>query len=55
MGMFEKRRFKKFLVWVQSFDEKDPKTWEGMDPHNTMMQQVIGIFVTLFEALCPGL
>jgi len=29
MGMFEKRRFKKFLVWVQGFDVNDPKTWEG--------------------------
>uniref|UniRef100_A0A914KXR8 Rab GDP dissociation inhibitor n=1 Tax=Meloidogyne incognita TaxID=6306 RepID=A0A914KXR8_MELIC len=40
MGMFEKRRFKKFLVWVQGFDKNDSKTWEGMDPNNTIMQQV---------------
>jgi Rab GDP dissociation inhibitor len=40
MGMFEKRRFKKFLVWAQSFDPKDPKTWEGMNPNETNMQQV---------------
>lgn len=41
MGMFEKRRFKKFLVWVQAFDSKDQKTWEGLDPNSTVMQQVI--------------
>lgn len=38
--MFEKRRFKKFLVWVQTFDENDSKTWEGLDPNTTNMQQV---------------
>ena len=32
MGMFEKRRFRKFLQFVQSFDEKDPSTWEGLKP-----------------------
>lgn len=40
MGIFEKRRFKKFLVWVQGFDAKDQKTWEGLDPNTTLMQQV---------------
>ena len=32
MGMFEKRRFRKFLVFVANFDENDPKTFEGVDP-----------------------
>jgi Rab GDP dissociation inhibitor len=27
MGLFEKRRFKNFLIFVQDFDENDPKTW----------------------------
>jgi Rab GDP dissociation inhibitor len=40
MGMFEKRRFKKFLVWVQNFDPNNAATWEGLDPRTTMMQQV---------------
>ncbi|KAI1727145.1 GDP dissociation inhibitor domain-containing protein [Ditylenchus destructor] len=40
MGMFEKRRFKKFLVWVQTFDIKNPETWDGIDPETTTMQQV---------------
>jgi len=40
MGMFEKRRFKKFLVWVQQFDEDKKETWQGLDPHNMTMQQV---------------
>ena len=41
MGIFEKRRFKKFLVWVQNFDIDNKSTYEGMDPHSNTMQQVI--------------
>ena len=33
MGLFEKRRFRSFLVWVQEFDENDPKTFKDKDPH----------------------
>ena len=32
MGIFEKRRFAKFLVWTQEFDEENPKTYQGNDP-----------------------
>jgi Rab GDP dissociation inhibitor len=31
MGLFEKRRFKNFLVFVQEYKEDDPKTWKGFD------------------------
>ncbi|EFX87450.1 rab GDP dissociation inhibitor beta-like [Daphnia pulex] len=40
MGMFEKRRFKNFLVFVQDYREDDPKTWKDVDPNNTNMAQV---------------
>uniref|UniRef100_A0A3P8Q8E3 Rab GDP dissociation inhibitor n=1 Tax=Astatotilapia calliptera TaxID=8154 RepID=A0A3P8Q8E3_ASTCA len=40
MGMFEKRRFRKFLVFVANFDENDPKTFEGVDPKTTTMRDV---------------
>ncbi|KAF6090465.1 GDP dissociation inhibitor 1 [Phyllostomus discolor] len=40
MGMFEKRRFRKFLVFVANFDENDPKTFEGVDPQSTSMREV---------------
>ena len=37
--MFEKRRFKKFLEFVQNFDENDQSTWKDVkDPRNTNMQ-----------------
>lgn len=44
MGMFEKRRFKNFLVFVQDYREDDPKTWKDVDPNNTTMAQVYDKF-----------
>lgn len=44
MGMFEKRRFKNFLVFVQDYREDDPKTWKDVDPNNTNMAQVFEKF-----------
>ncbi|VDK49703.1 unnamed protein product [Anisakis simplex] len=44
MGMFEKRRFKKFLIWVQNFDINNKATYEGMDPTIHTMQQVYDKF-----------
>lgn len=32
-GMFEKRRFRNFLIYVQDFKEDDPKTWKDFDPN----------------------
>ena len=40
MGLFEKRRFKNFLVWVQEFSEEDPKTWKDIDPKGATMEEV---------------
>ncbi|ONK77337.1 uncharacterized protein A4U43_C02F5490, partial [Asparagus officinalis] len=33
MGLFEKRRARKFFVYVQEFNENDPKTHGGLDLH----------------------
>ncbi|GAB6020478.1 Rab GDP dissociation inhibitor alpha [Chamberlinius hualienensis] len=40
MGMFEKRRFRSFLIFVQDFREEDPKTWKDIDPQKSTMQEV---------------
>jgi Rab GDP dissociation inhibitor len=32
MGLFEKRRFRSFLIWIQEFDENDPKTFKDKSP-----------------------
>uniref|UniRef100_A0A0N5BXM5 Rab GDP dissociation inhibitor n=1 Tax=Strongyloides papillosus TaxID=174720 RepID=A0A0N5BXM5_STREA len=44
MGMFEKRRFKKFLVWAQQFDIENPDTYNGLDPKTHTMQNVYDKF-----------
>ncbi|XP_044749864.1 rab GDP dissociation inhibitor alpha [Coccinella septempunctata] len=37
MGMFEKRRFRNFLIYVQDFQNDDPKTWKDFDPNTQNM------------------
>lgn len=38
--MFEKRRFRNFLMFVYDFKEEDPKTWKDFDPAKTTMQML---------------
>lgn len=38
--MFEKRRFKKFLVFAQNYDFENPQTWEGIDHNKSPMSDV---------------
>lgn len=38
MGLFEKRRFRNFLLWVQEFDEKDPKTFKDKNPNEPIIE-----------------
>lgn len=40
MGIFEKRRFRNFLMFVQDFQENDPKTWKDVDPQRMSAQQL---------------
>ncbi|XP_074554526.1 rab GDP dissociation inhibitor beta [Halichoeres trimaculatus] len=40
MGLFEKRRFRNFLIWTANFDVNNPKTWEGLDPNTSTMTDV---------------
>lgn len=40
MGLFEKRRFRNFLIFVMEFDENNPKTWKDVDPKRTTMKEV---------------
>lgn len=40
MGLFEKRRFRKFLIYVNEFNLEDPKTWKEVDPKQTTAQQL---------------
>ncbi|MCL4130034.1 UNVERIFIED_CONTAM: hypothetical protein GTU68_036865 [Idotea baltica] len=47
MGMFEKRRFKNFLMFAQDYREEDPTTWKampGFDCKSTTMSAVFAHF-----------
>ncbi|KAJ8269193.1 hypothetical protein COCON_G00118000 [Conger conger] len=44
MGLFEKRRFRKLLIYVANFDLNDPKTHEGLDPQTATMKDVYDKF-----------
>lgn len=41
MGLFEKRRARKFFIYVQEFDEADPKTHHGMNLNTITAKQFI--------------
>lgn len=43
-GMFEKRRFRNFLIYVQDFKEDDPKTWKDFDPQTQNAQALYDKF-----------
>ena len=38
MGLFEKRRFRNFLLWVQEFDENDPRTFKDKSPNEPIIE-----------------
>ncbi|TID23758.1 rab GTPase activator [Venturia nashicola] len=40
MGLFEKRRAKKFLEWVGAFKEGDPATHAGIDLNNATLKEI---------------
>ncbi|KAK3713997.1 hypothetical protein QZH41_018777, partial [Actinostola sp. cb2023] len=40
MGIFEKRRFRSFLIYVLNYDFDDPSTWQGSDPETTTMEEI---------------
>ncbi|TKV95431.1 hypothetical protein SEVIR_9G362500v4 [Setaria viridis] len=41
MGLFEKRRARKFFIYVQDYDEEDPKSHEGLDLTKVTTREVI--------------
>ncbi|KAG2453118.1 hypothetical protein HYH02_002448 [Chlamydomonas schloesseri] len=40
MGLFEKRRARNFFLYVQDYDEADPKTHKGLDLHRMTMAEL---------------
>ncbi|KAF1874882.1 hypothetical protein Lal_00007497 [Lupinus albus] len=41
MGLFEKRRARKFFIYVQDYDENDPKSHEGVDLNQVTAKELI--------------
>jgi Rab GDP dissociation inhibitor len=40
MGIFEKRRFRNFLLWATQVDFSNQSTFQGLDPDRTTMKEV---------------
>ncbi|KAF4376429.1 hypothetical protein F8388_012061 [Cannabis sativa] len=41
MGLFEKRRARKFFIYVQDYEESDPKSHEGLDLNKVTARELI--------------
>jgi Rab GDP dissociation inhibitor len=41
MGLFEKRRAKNFFIYVQDYNEADPKTHKGLDLTRVTTKELI--------------
>jgi len=44
MGLFEKRRARKFFIYIQEYDQNNPKTYQDMDLSKTPMRKVFQQF-----------
>ena len=44
MGLFEKRRFRNLLIYINDFDINNPKTWKDMDPKQTTAAELFKKF-----------
>ena len=42
--MFEKRRYRSFLLFVQNFNIDDPKTWSSIDPNKSTASELYQYF-----------
>lgn len=44
MGMFDKRRFKKLLLFALNFDVSNPRTYQDVDPNTTTTRDLFNRF-----------
>lgn len=44
MGIFEKRRFRKLMIFIMEFNLEDPKTWHGIDPKQNTAEDLYNKF-----------
>ncbi|KAK3024554.1 hypothetical protein RJ639_043494 [Escallonia herrerae] len=56
MGLFEKRRARKFFIYVQDYEDSDPKSYEGLDLNKVTARDVISYYLILISfAFLPDL
>ncbi|KAH7861932.1 hypothetical protein Vadar_032788 [Vaccinium darrowii] len=53
MGLFEKRRARKFFIYVQDYEENDPKSHEGLDLNKVTARDVISYISFSFSSPFP--
>jgi len=44
MGLFEKRRFRSLLIYIDEFDPENSQTWKGFDCKRQTMQELYDKF-----------
>ncbi|XP_075893052.1 rab GDP dissociation inhibitor alpha [Nelusetta ayraudi] len=44
LGMFDKRRFRKLLLFIQNFNERNPRTYQDIDPNKTTTRDLLSRF-----------
>ena len=47
MGLFEKRRVRKFFIYVQDYKDDDPKSHEELDLNKITARELISYFLNL--------
>jgi RAB protein geranylgeranyltransferase component A len=51
MGLFEKRRARNFFIYVQDYNEADPKTHKGLDLTRATTKELISWVSTPFFSI----
>jgi len=44
MGLFEKRRFRSLLIYIEEYDPKNQQTWKNFDARKQTMQELYDKF-----------
>lgn len=51
MGMFDRRRFRKLLLFALNFDVRNPRTYQDMDPNNMTVRDLFSHFDLGLDAM----
>lgn len=48
MGLLEKRRARKFFIYVQDYEDGDPKSHEGLDLNSITARELIAYVLVFY-------